>query len=590
MPVRIGVDVKRFHFVMIKPSHYDADGYVIQFWRSAMPSNTLATLYGLAEDCRRRKVLGDDVELTLSELDETNSRVDVARFVRQIRRDGGRGLVGLVGVQSNQFPRALDLARQFRAEGIDVCIGGFHVSGCLAMLPDLTPELVEALNLGISLFAGEAEGRLDTVLRDAHAGELKPIYNYMNDLPALDDVPTPILSYKAVKRTGGAQTSFDAGRGCPYLCSFCTIINVQGRKSRHRSADDVEKIVRDNLTQGIKRFFITDDNLARNRNWEPIFDRLIELKEVHNLKFSIVIQVDTACHKIPDFIAKARRAGVMRVFIGLENINPDSLKSARKGQNRITDYREMLQAWRNRGVFTTAGYITGFPTDTPETIVRDIRIIRDELPVDILEFFFLTPLPGSADHKKLYLDGVEMDPDLNKYDLNHVTTAHPLMSKTEWEAAYRAAWDTFYSDEHVVTLMRRARGSGISVGKILGTVTWFYGSVLYEHVHPLESGFVRLKFRKDRRPGFPIENPFVFYPKYLAEFARKTWSLARLYLKFYPMRRHIEKDPAAAEYTDKALAPAVDDDTQSLALLTASSAARDAADWARRHSGRAATN
>ena len=70
---------KIFHFVMIKPSHYDDDGYVIQFYRSAMPSNTLATLCGLAEDCRRRQVLGDDVEIRFSKLDETNKRVRVRK-------------------------------------------------------------------------------------------------------------------------------------------------------------------------------------------------------------------------------------------------------------------------------------------------------------------------------------------------------------------------------------------------------------------------------------------------------------------------------------------------------------------------------
>ena len=253
-----------FHFVMIKPSHYDDDGYVIQFIRSAMPSNTLATIFGLAEDCRTRKVLGDDVEIKFAAIDETNKRVPVDKIIRQIKKDGGHGLVGLIGVQSNQYPRALDLARKFRAAGVQVCIGGFHVSGSLAMLPGMMPELQEALDMGVSLFAGEAEGRLEMVLKDAFRSELKPVYNYMNDLPSLENAPKPFLDIGAVKRTGGAQASFDAGRGCPYLCSFCTIINVQGRKSRHRTAKDVEDIVRANIEQGIKRFFVTDDNFARN--------------------------------------------------------------------------------------------------------------------------------------------------------------------------------------------------------------------------------------------------------------------------------------------------------------------------------------
>ena len=73
------------------------------------------------------------------------------------------------------------------------------------------------------------------------------------------------------------------------------------------------------------------------------------------------MQVDTLCHKIPNFVEKAARAGCTKVFIGLENINPANLKGASKGQNQITEYRAMLQAWREAKVLTFAGYILGFP-------------------------------------------------------------------------------------------------------------------------------------------------------------------------------------------------------------------------------------
>ncbi|MDQ6707408.1 MAG: radical SAM protein, partial [Acidobacteriota bacterium] len=253
---------KRFSLVLIKPSHYDDDGYVIQWLRSSIPSNTLAVMNGLAIDSKERRVLGEDVEIEISSFDETNTRIRPERIARQLA--GRRGMVAMVGVQSNQYPRAMDIARKLRAGGVQVCIGGFHVSGCLSMLPELTPELKEAMDLGISLFAGEAEGRFEMVLRDAWDGTLKPLYNYMDDLPSLEGAKLPILPAAQIKRTGGMLTSFDAGRGCPFLCSFCTIINVQGRKSRRRSVDDVEQIVRNNLAQGVNRFFITDDNFARN--------------------------------------------------------------------------------------------------------------------------------------------------------------------------------------------------------------------------------------------------------------------------------------------------------------------------------------
>lgn len=422
---------KRFSLVLIKPSHYDDDGYVIQWFRSAIPSNSLAVLYGLTLECSGQKILGENVELEIHAFDETNTKIRPNRIVSLIE-NADDGMVLLIGVQSNQFPRALDIAKPLREKGIKVAIGGFHVSGTMSMLKDRDPQVQKALDMGISVFAGEAEGRLGQVLVDAFNDKLQPIYNFMDDLPNIEAVARPLLPAERVHLTAGATTSFDAGRGCPFACSFCTIINVQGRKSRRRSPDDIERIVRVNVGQGLHSFFITDDNFARNKDWEMILDRLIQLREVEKLKISFIIQVDTLCHKLPNFIEKSRRAGVKRVFIGLENINPESLLGAKKRQNKITDYRQMLLAWKEAGIVTYCGYILGFPGDTRESIIHDIEVIKNELSVDLLEFFYLTPLPGSEDHKKLHEAGVAMDADLNKYDLNHDVTAHPLMSREEW--------------------------------------------------------------------------------------------------------------------------------------------------------------
>ena len=565
-----------FHFVMIKPSHYDDDGYVIQWRRSQIPSNTLAVLYSLALECVERRVLGDDVEIRLHAYDETNIRIKLKKIIKEIKDAGGAGLIGFIGVQTNQFPRAMDMARQFRAASLPVCIGGFHVSGCMAMLPDMSSELQEALDLGITLFAGEAEeGRLEALLKDAYHNRLKPVYNYLNDLPGLEGAIVPFMPAERIKRTVGKTTSFDAGRGCPFLCSFCTIINVQGRKSRCRSADDVEEIVRRNLAQGIHAFFITDDNIARNREWESIFDRLIHLREAEGLKCKLTIQVDTMCHKVPGFIKKARQAGVKKAFIGLENINPESLGEARKGQNRITEYRAMLQAWQKVGVMTIAGYIIGFPADTPDSVVRDIRIIQRELPVDLLEFFILTPLPGSADHKKLYEGGAPLEPDLNNYDTVHVNTPHAKMTKQELENLYRLAWETYYSPEHVETLMRRATmprdQNGVQPRALMRRALGFYACLRIEGVHPLEGGFFRLKYRRDRRPGRPIENPLVFYSRYTWEIVSKYYRFLWMAIHYYGLQRRVMTD--TTPYTDLAMKPVPIDEMGELDLFNTSNAA-----------------
>ncbi len=558
-----------FHFVMIKPSHYDDDGYPIQWYRSMIPSNTLAAVNGLVLDCQERQALGPDIEIRALALDETNTRIRPDKIIADIKRDGGKALIAFVGVQTNQFPRAIDLAQSFLAADIPVSIGGFHVSGCISMLPELPQEIVDAQDMGISIFAGEAEEeRLDEVIQDAYNGVLKPMYNHMKDLPQLGGQPVPFLSRKTIARTSSTRTSFDLGRGCPYQCSFCTIINVQGRKSRFRSADDLERIVRDNAAQGIRKFFITDDNFARNKDWEVMLDRLIELRENAGLKVSLIIQVDTLCHMLPNFIEKACRAGTRRVFIGLENINPDNLLATKKQQNKITEYRAMLQMWRDHGATTYAGYIIGFPNDTKETVLRDIEIIKRELPVDLLEFFILTPLPGSEDHKKLLAQGVWMDPDLNKYDVFHRVTHHELMSDDEWDEVYRLAWEAYYSPEHVETVVRReaARPNG-NIRKKIRFMFAFFLAYKLEGVHPLEGGILRRKARLDRRPGMKIVSPLIFYPSYAWETIVKTTKYLGAYVEAARLFRKVSRDPARLEYTDLAIAPPQEDEHDTLSLF-----------------------
>src|SRR3954452_5344567 len=565
---------RRFQIVLIKPSHYDDEGYVVQWLRSAIPSNSLAMVYSLAANAAERQTLGPDVEITVTAVDECNTRIRPDRIVKDFRKNGFFGLVGLVGVQSNQFPRALDIARPLRQAGIPVVIGGFHVSGCLAMLPDLQADLKAALDIGATLFAGELEGRIDALLNDAAAGRLDPVYNFLNDLPGLDDLPPPVLPAGLVRRTVGHHTSFDAGRGCPFQCSFCTIINVQGRKSRRRSPDDVEALIRLNWAQGIRHFVIPDDNFARNKDWEPILDRLIKLREVDKLKIKLIIQVDTLCHRMPNFIAKSARAGVTRVFIGLENINPDNLMAAKKRQNKITEYRKMLLAWKEAGVITYAGYILGFPADTPESIRADIEIIKKELPLDILEFFCLTPLPGSEDHKVLFNKGAWMDPDMNKYDLEHVVADHAKMTQQEWDAIYREAWDAYYTPEHMRTILRRAAASGMGMSRLLSVLFFFSTCFQVEGVHPLQGGVFRLKYRRDRRSPLPIEPVWSFYPKYLWETVSKHARIAKHWFWLDRVRKRVKEEQRVSPYTDLALTAVTDDETESFDLFTHNEGAR----------------
>ena len=139
--------------------------------------------------------------------------------------------------------------------------------------------------------------------------------------------------------------------------------------------------------------------------------------------------------------------------------------------------------------------------------MRDIEIIQRELPIDLLEPHCLTPLPGSEDHQKLHKAGAYLDPDLNKYDLEHVTTTHSTMSPEQWQKLYHDSWAAFYSPEHLKTVMRRSVATASNAGNMTFLLLWYYAMVALEKIDPLEGGYLRRKYRKDRRPTLPVESP-----------------------------------------------------------------------------------
>jgi radical SAM superfamily enzyme YgiQ (UPF0313 family) len=495
----------RLKVVLIKPSKYDDEGYVIRHWRGVLPSNTLACLYSLTEDVRKRRALGSEVRIDVDLYDETVQKIPVSKIISSDRPGFCKTVVCLAGVQSNQFPRAADLARRFRAGGLSVMIGGFHVSGAMALFPDGSPEIQELIDLGVTVVKGEVEESWAELLGDALHDRLQPVYDYLANKPSLCDqpVPKPLPSY--MKRfTASKFGTIDCSRGCPFNCSFCTIINVQGKEMRVRSAASLEKAIRENLrSSGIHFYFFTDDNFARNPNWREIFQMLIRLRsEGRGIQF--MMQVDTQSHRIPDFIPLAEQAGCSQVFIGMESINPDNLKASGKAQNRVQDYREMIEAWHKAQIDTHVAYIIGFPFDTPASVRDDIEKLKNDLKVEQASFFMMTPIPGSRDHERMVRSGEWIDPDLNKYDSFHETMKHPNFQPGEWYETYRYAWQSFYSFEYMKQVLANAGPK--NYWDIFRNFIWYKNSALIEGGHPMIHGFFRIKSRTERRPGFAVES------------------------------------------------------------------------------------
>jgi hypothetical protein len=178
-----------------------------------------------------------------------------------------------------------------------------------------------------------------------------------------------------------------------------------------------------------------------------------------------------------------------------------------------------------------------------------------------------------------------MDPDLNKYELEHVVTGHAKMTKEEWQSAYRSAWDIFYTDEHLETIMRRAAATGINIRSLMPVLMWFSSAVMIENVHPLQWGIFRVKYRKDRRPSLPLESPLGFYARYANDTRRKAVKLARRWLHLKSIVAKIEADPNAKTYFDGALTPVGEEDAEHMELYTQSAAIKAAVEHERRVAG-----
>jgi hypothetical protein len=152
-----------------------------------------------------------------------------------------------------------------------------------------------------------------------------------------------------------------------------------------------------------------------------------------------------------------------------------------------------------------------------------------------------------------------MDPDLNKYDLEHAVTDHQNMTRAEWQAIYNEAWSLYYTREHAEVLLRRAAASGISMASLIKVLVPFITMVPLEGVHPLQAGLFRLKHPDERRPDMPRESLWSFYPRYILNLIWKNAELAKTVL--WLLTAH-QRD---AQHLGYLLSP-VDDDEEEMTL------------------------
>ncbi|MFH0991329.1 MAG: radical SAM protein [bacterium] len=524
--------IRELDVTLIRPTNYTDDGYPIKTRIGVIRSNTLTQIGTLVQDCMTFPFFRG-VSLNIRKIDEAIEWIPVKDIVHHSKVSGVKSIVMLVGVQTNQYPRALDIASKFLPHGISVLIGGFHVSGMLAMI-GLTEDLKSAISKGITLVAGEVEGgRLPAIVEDVLRDRAQPLYNFLNPTPKLHDVPIPHITKDEFENFASRFTTIDTGRGCVFNCDFCTIINVQGRTMRYRDPKQVVEFVRQSYREaGVSHSFFTDDNTARNPLWRELFSELIRMREEENIPFTFMMQSDLAARKMPgnDFFELAARAGCNQVFFGVESVNRENLRSQDKFQNQVSEYKNLVEHCHSLGIACHAGYILGLPFDTPESLKHDISELQ-RMMFDSASFYILAPLPGSKDHQRWCREGRWLDKDFNSYDSAHVAVKPERMSCDELMEAYHNAWEQFYSTEHMVDVLKLWRGDRYSYKERLSFFMWYLYSFRIERLHPMNCGFWTVRRRTDRRANLPQEAFVPFWLHRTKVLTIRLWDMVSLFFQ-----------------------------------------------------------
>lgn len=460
--------------VLVKPSKYGLDGRVERFTRGFMPNSTLPHLASMTP----ARVGGVPLEVhAVDEYVETD--LGYLRLLEPaLDRDT---LLALVGVQSHQLHRALDLAAYARHHGVHhVVLGGPHAMTCD------TSVLQER---GVSFALAEAELVWPRILTDALAGELRPVYGAAArwaetvDPPALVPPPERSLRRYAVQMLGVYPA-----RGCPYRCNFCSVIKIAGRRMRSQPVETTLATLRAAKAAGILLVMFVTDNFNKYAEAPALLEAMI----AERLDLPFFVQCDTQVVRQPGFVELLGRAGCYQMFVGVESFDRAQLRDAKKPQNHPETYAEIVRLCAAHGIGSHFSNIIGFPTDTEATIRAHLGTLR-ALGPDVASFYVLTPIPGTEQYDDFLARGLITEPNLDRFDATCPVWRHPHLAPARLQALLFDCYREFYALPDALARSARwfwrKRGSGNVLLKIAVAAYSFLCRLSAHHGrHPMAGG------------------------------------------------------------------------------------------------------
>ena len=484
-------EAQTFRVVLLKPSKYGGDGYVERFRRGFMPNSTLLHLKSMTP----RELEGHPVVVTaIDEYTETN--LDYLDLLRPETCS----LLALVGVQSHQMHRALDVAAVARRNGVPHCVvGGPHVMTC---------ETREVQERGVSFALSEAELVWETILHDALAGELRPVYGESRRWQS--ELSSPILippSTAELRRYIIPMAGIYPARGCPFSCNFCSVVKIAGKKVRSQPVETTVRSLIAARAAGVRVVMFTSDNLNKYAEVRTLLKAMIG-ERIHLPFFA---QCDVQLGRDEELVELLAKAGCAQVFVGVESFNRGTLRAIRKFQNDPAKYAELVQLCHRHGISTHFSNILGFPEQDERSILEHVDELRAMRPF-MASFYILTPIPGTDQYDDFRAAGLIAESNLDRFDATCSVWRHPHLSAPELDRLLMAAYRKFYSASGIVkkAFSRRWNGPWFINALALGYAA-FARFAAWRGMHPMAGGLGRVTrdqssdYRPLRRKVFGID-------------------------------------------------------------------------------------
>ncbi len=445
--------MKRLRIVLIKPSKYNPDGTVARFQYGLMPN---ATLYHLAsmvppvvEGMRTEVHLID--EYVRCELD----------YLELLQRDPDcEVLVAIVGVQSHQFQRALDLAAFALDRGVRCCVvGGPHPMTC---------DTSMFHGRGLSFALSEGEVIWQDILRDATRGELAPSYGEGRRWsPRLEPLVIDPPAKEQLDRYWMPMLGIYPVRGCPYTCNFCSVIKIAGRALRSNPIDRTLESLRRAVAAGVTTVMFTSDNF----NKYPEAREFCEALAAEKLPLRFFCQCDSKIAEEGDLVELFARAGCFQMFVGVESFDREVLRAAHKYHNRPERYRTIIDLCSEHGIESHFSNIIGFPEQREADVLEHLEVLR-ELDPSIASFYILCPIPGTEQYDDFLERGWIWEKNLDRFDATCPTWTHPHLEAQDLSRLLLHCYREFYrnsaakrnsgeTSKHYAMLSRYAANRGL---------------------------------------------------------------------------------------------------------------------------------